>query len=64
MKRLPDDSEALALVERIKQNRREAKFLEAAAKAHDPECKAIWLAKIKESRDEKNKESTRRRPPG
>ena len=54
MKRLPDDSEALALVERIKQNRREAKFLEAAAKAHDPECKAIWLAKIKESRDEKN----------
>ena len=54
MKRLPDDSEAVALVERIKQNRREAKFLEAAAKANDPGFKAIWLAKIKESRDEKN----------
>jgi hypothetical protein len=54
MKPIPDDSEAVALVERIKQNRREAKFLEAAAKAHDPGFKAIWLAKIKESRREKN----------
>ena len=54
MKPLPDDSEAVALVERIKQNRREAKFRQAAAKAHDPEFKAIWLAKIKESRREKN----------
>ena len=54
MKRLPADSEAVALVERIKQNRREAKFLEAAARANDPGFKAIWLAKIKESRDEKN----------